>query len=190
MEWLCINGWRIWIHVKIVSAHDRILLVLPLFKIWLYKQWYDTWQMWLQRSVWAQQPLTWWMTEEVLGLSEAIASLPLSLVRPKAAHSRVPGLINGYQAGILAAVPSQPFMVLQHCGRLGFCGFWKRFFCPLWWKLLLFCSLSSNQQATFLTSAWGRDTRWRHRICLLVTSAHCWIFSTKQNIVQRNYRIS
>lgn len=124
MEWICINGWWIWIHVKIVSAQNRIL---PLFKIWLYKQWYDTWQMWLQRSVWAQQPLTWWMTGGVLGLSEATASPPLSLVRPEAAHSRVPGLINGHQAGILASVPSQPFMALQHCGRLGFCGFWKRF---------------------------------------------------------------
>lgn len=49
---------------------------------------------------------------EVLGFSEAVASPLKSLVRPKAAHSRVPCLINRHKAGILATVPPQSFMVL------------------------------------------------------------------------------
>lgn len=43
--------------------------------------------------------------------------------------------------------------------ELGLCGVWKHFFCPLRWILLLFCSLSNKQQATFLTSVWA-PTEW------------------------------
>lgn len=144
MEWIWVDCWWIWIHIKMVSANNRILLVVPLLKICLYKQWCDNCQMWLRRSLWAQQPLTWWMQRGSWGVW-GHHSPPLS-------HSMAPGLLSGPPAGILAAVPSQPFMDRQRCVRLGFCGFWKRFFCPLWWKLLLFCSLSNNQQATFLPS--------------------------------------
>lgn len=37
----------------------------------------------------------------------------LSLVRPKAAQSMVLVLTNGHHVGVLTAVSSQPFMVMQ-----------------------------------------------------------------------------
>lgn len=44
--------------------------------------------------------------------------------------------------------------------ELGFCGFWMSFFCPLWWKWLLFCPLSNEQQAASLPSV-RAHTQWR-----------------------------
>lgn len=68
MEWIWVDCWWIWIHIKMVSANNRILLVVPLLKICLYKQWCDNCQMWLRRSLWAQQPLTWWMQRGSWGI--------------------------------------------------------------------------------------------------------------------------
>lgn len=138
-----------------------------------YKDWYESSSLsfdgWLRRSWWHRR-----------------------LLRPKVAQSIVPVLTNGHHAGVFAAVPSQPLMVIQWCVKLGFCGFWKHFFCPLWWKLLLSfvpCPTTSRPPSCHLCEQDDSDTRWCHRICLSMILRHCLIFCTKQNIARMNYRI-
>lgn len=146
-----------------------------------YKDWYEpsslSFDGWLGRS--------WWHLR-------LFATPSLSLVRPKVAQSIGPVLTNGRHAGVLAAVPSQPLMVMQRCVKLGFCGFWKHFWCPLWWKLLLpFVPrpTTSRPLPAICASTPHSDTRWCHRICLLMILGHCLIFRTKRNIARMNYRI-
>lgn len=86
--------------------------------------------------------------------------LRVCLCWAKGCSEKVPVLVNWPQVGVLAVVSSQPFIVMQWCVMLGFYGLWKHFFCSLWWKSLLFCSLSNNQQATFLPSVWATPQQW------------------------------
>ena len=156
----------------------RFWLTSTEFKIWFYKQWSGPWQTRLPSSVCAQRPLTRWMTAEVLGFSEAVASPLKSQIRPQAAHLPYKQT-SSWHFGHCSSSVIYGFVALCEAGYLWILG---AFLLPSLMEIaaLLF---SVQQPAGHLPAICVSlppysDTRWCHWVCWLVTSAHCWTFST------------